>query len=215
MHWKQMGHVQIFGGPGLLSTSQASVMKRSMTAGASYPPNEKMCIVQHQPYISRGTEAIPTVRCSRPQGSEQKEKCGRFGPTPPPAGFGVRVHPPRRGAPDRCCCVLLSCVLLSCVLLSCVLLSCVLLSCVLLSCVLLSCVLLSCVLLSWVLLSCVLLSCVLWRVMHHYIFSTKLHSSTPDYCILNSNLVLNFSFTLYNMCPCVIICYSQNDESFQ
>ena len=45
-----------------------------------------------------GTEAIPRVRCSRPNGSEQKERWGRFCPTP----FGVRVHPPRRGAADRC-----------------------------------------------------------------------------------------------------------------
>ena len=61
-----------------------------------------MCTVRHQLYIQRGTEAIPRARCSRPQGSEQKERWGRFGPAPPPAGFGVRVHPPRRGAPDRC-----------------------------------------------------------------------------------------------------------------
>ena len=36
------------------------------------------------------------MRCSRPNGSEQKERWGRFGPTP----FGVGVHPPRRGAPE-------------------------------------------------------------------------------------------------------------------
>ena len=45
-----------------------------------------------------GTEAIPRVRCYRQNGSEQKERWLRFGPTP----CGVRVHPPRRGAPDRC-----------------------------------------------------------------------------------------------------------------
>ena len=44
-----------------------------------------------------GTEAIPRVRCSRPNGSEQKERWGRFGPTL----FGVGVHPPLRDAPDR------------------------------------------------------------------------------------------------------------------
>ena len=44
-----------------------------------------------------GTEAIPRVRCSRPNGSEQKGRWGRFGPTP----FGVWVHPPLRGASDR------------------------------------------------------------------------------------------------------------------
>ena len=43
-----------------------------------------------------GTEAIPRVRCSRPNCSEQKERWGRFDPTL----FGVGVHPPRRGAPD-------------------------------------------------------------------------------------------------------------------
>ena len=68
-----------------------------MTAGESYPPSGQMCIVQHQPYILRGTEAIPRVISSRPQGSEQKEIWGRFGPTPPPAGFGVGIHPPPRG----------------------------------------------------------------------------------------------------------------------
>ena len=66
MRWEQMGHMQIFDGPGLLSTSLASVMRRSMTAGASYPPSEKMCIVQHQQYIPRGTEAIPRAHCTRP-----------------------------------------------------------------------------------------------------------------------------------------------------
>ena len=45
-----------------------------------------------------GTEAIPRVCCSRPNGSEQKERWGRFGPTP----CGVWVHPPLRVAPDRC-----------------------------------------------------------------------------------------------------------------
>ena len=45
-----------------------------------------------------GTEAIPMVRSSRPNGSEQNERWGRFGPTL----FGVGVHQPRRGAPDRC-----------------------------------------------------------------------------------------------------------------
>ena len=35
-----------------------------------------MCTVRHQPYIPRGTEAIPRVRCSRQQGSEQKERYG-------------------------------------------------------------------------------------------------------------------------------------------
>ena len=45
-----------------------------------------------------GTEAIPRVRCSRPNGSEQKERWVTFGPAP----FGVGVHPPRRGALDRC-----------------------------------------------------------------------------------------------------------------
>ena len=44
-----------------------------------------------------GTEAIPRVRCSRPNGSEQ-ERWRRFDPTL----FGVGVHPPRRGVPDRC-----------------------------------------------------------------------------------------------------------------
>ena len=61
-----------------------------------------MCTVQHQPYIPWGTEAIPRVHCYRPQGSEQKERCGRFGPIPPSAGFEAGAHPPRRGAPDRC-----------------------------------------------------------------------------------------------------------------
>ena len=44
-----------------------------------------------------GTEAIPRVRCSRQNGSEQKERWGQFGPTL----FGVGVHPPRRGVPNR------------------------------------------------------------------------------------------------------------------
>ena len=44
-----------------------------------------------------GTEAIPRVRCSRPNGWEQKERWRRFGPTL----FGVGVHPPRRGAPRQ------------------------------------------------------------------------------------------------------------------
>ena len=60
----------------MLSTSLASVMRRSMTASASYSPSEKMCTVQHQSYIPRGTEAIPRVCCSRLQGSEQKERWG-------------------------------------------------------------------------------------------------------------------------------------------
>ena len=42
---------------------------------------KKMCTVQHQPYIPRGTEAILRVCCSRPQGSDQRERWGRFGPT--------------------------------------------------------------------------------------------------------------------------------------
>ena len=73
-----------------------------MTAGASYHTSEKMCNVQHQPHIPRGTEAIPRVRCSRPQGSEQKERCRRFGLTPTPACSGVGVHQPWRGSPNRC-----------------------------------------------------------------------------------------------------------------
>ena len=34
-----------------------------------------------------GTEAIPRVRCSRPNGSEQKERWGRFDPTPSGVGY--------------------------------------------------------------------------------------------------------------------------------
>ena len=45
-----------------------------------------------------GTKAIPRVRCSTLNGLEQTERWGRFSPTP----YGVGVHPPWRGAPDRC-----------------------------------------------------------------------------------------------------------------
>ena len=50
-------------------------------------------------FVPCGTGAIPKVRCSRPNGLEQKETWRRFGPTL----CGVGVHPPRIGAPDRYC----------------------------------------------------------------------------------------------------------------
>ena len=37
-------------------------------------PRDKMCTVQHQPYIPQGTEVISRVRCAWPPGSEQKER---------------------------------------------------------------------------------------------------------------------------------------------
>ena len=64
IRWDQMRHVKIFDGPGFISTSPASVMRRSMTARASYYPSEKMCTVQHQPYISRAPKQSPGCAAS-------------------------------------------------------------------------------------------------------------------------------------------------------
>ena len=44
MRWKEMGNVQIFGGPGLLSTSLAIVMRQNRTASMSYPIVKK-CVL--------------------------------------------------------------------------------------------------------------------------------------------------------------------------
>ena len=82
----------------MLSTSPASDVMRSMTAGVSYPPSEKMCTVQHQAYASNQSQGA----LLQAAGLAADGEMGRFGPTPTPAGSGVGVHPPRRGAPDRC-----------------------------------------------------------------------------------------------------------------
>ena len=62
----------------MLSTSLASVMRRRRRRRRSdcrqvKPPSEKMCTVQHQPYIPQGTEAIPN--CTFPRAPKQSPGC--------------------------------------------------------------------------------------------------------------------------------------------
>ena len=112
MKWAQMKKKSQYGGSGRTVQGESVTIMGVTSRGSTLA---EICSLQLLSCLSLSGRAGPLPikgnkllgslwYRSNPQGvllqangSEQKEKWGRFGPTP----FGVGVHPPWRDAPDR------------------------------------------------------------------------------------------------------------------